>query len=182
MYKNLIENHVRGEGRKNRRQVESYALWLLRLADEPPFEKLSPDDKAHVHADLHGFMKMVLDQVPELSISAIKECHTFIRTCVAAQLNGEAYYTRIEMDYCLSLTQDKAMRWVPRGPVNLFKHKILETLSKAKARLRRCRRRGCPNRFLRTGKQEYCSPRCSGKARLLKHRAKNKTVNEPTPH
>jgi hypothetical protein len=182
MHRNAIEDDDPRERRKDRRQVEPYARWLLGLAKDPPFNGLSPDTQQRVGSDVHHYMKMLLGEVPELSMRDIKECHTFIRTCVRTLLNGEPYYTRIEVEYRLSLAEGRPINRVPRGNVNLFKQEILETLSKAKGRLRQCRRKWCPNTFLRTGKQEYCTPRCSGKARLWKYRAKKKPANDPTQH
>lgn len=182
MLRHAIEENARTDGRKDRRQIEPYALWLLGLAKDPPYDQLSPATQERVGTDIHYYMKMLLGEVPELSRRDIKECHTFIRTCVCTLLDGKPCYTRIEVRYCLNLAQNRPLTRVPRGSVNLFKQEMLETLSKAKDRLRQCRRKGCPHTFLRTGKQEYCTTQCSGKARLWKHRAKKRLANDPMQH
>ena len=153
-------------------RADDQVLWLFRFANSPPFGELLSNAQQQVCADIEDFIQTSLTE------GQGKECHTFIRTCIATLLAGNPWRSRIEVEYYLSPAQGEPLSRMPRDVVNLFKHRALETISAAKDRLRRCPRKGCPKIFLRTGKQEYCSPRCAGKARLWKHRDKKKRMRD----
>jgi hypothetical protein len=158
-------------------------LWLIGFANDPRFDVLSPDGQRSVQAGIQRFIEDISGDRPELSLNETKDCHQFIQTGVRAMLRGEAWYCRIEVEYCLSLLKGGHLEigpGVPRGNLSLFRQRVLETLSAVKDRIRHCPRQGCVKIFIRTGKQTYCTQQCSAKARLWKHRAKRKRMTDET--
>ncbi len=159
-------------------KVHAQALWLFGFANSPHFGSLLPDAQQKVYADFEGFIQTSFLEGPKPISNQVKDCHTFLRKGVRALLAGQPWSARIEVKHCLSPERGSGFSGVPKNEVELFRQRVLETISAAIDRLSRCLRRGCPKLFFRTGKQQYCTPRCAGKARLWKHRAKKKLTNE----
>lgn len=144
--------------------------WLIEVADRAPIA-----DGAEL-ADLRAEMVEFLG-LPDgtwLDDSYLKKCTRAIKDGVTLLRKGEPWTIlghrfRISRENGLSFDQ-------PREATNL-QEALIETLVRGKNTLRRCKRRGCRNLFLKQRRQEYCSKKCSGLARTRRFRQRNPSGN-----
>ena len=156
-------------------EVAAQTLWLFDLANGPKFDTLPVDIQESIGGQIEHFTGATL------SSCEINDCYKLVQIGLRALLYGKPWTTRIEVEYSLNLAKGSQLdinAAVPRGNANLFRRRMVQTLSAAKDRLRRCQRRGCVKVFLRIGKQAYCTERCAGKERLSKYRAKIKSRHD----
>ena len=151
-----------GEMEENKLDIFLKLANLGPLAQQPDFEE--------VREKIARFLGVVSDasQGDEL----IKKSYRAIRDGVALLKRGQPWTI---LGHRFRLTREKGLTLDMPGLDSNFQQVIVETLTLGKGLLRRCRRRGCPNLFVKKRRQEYCTKRCSGLARIRKHRNK-KTV------
>jgi hypothetical protein len=152
---------------------ESKLDLLLKLADrgslaqQPDFEE--------VREKIAGFLGVSNDA--SLGDELIKKSYRTIRDGVALLKRGQPWTI---FGHRFRLTREKGLRVDMPGLDSNFQQVIVETLTLGKELLRHCRRRGCPNLFVKKRRQEYCTKRCSGLARIRKHRSKKITKRVAT--
>ncbi len=146
----------------------SHARWLLDLYQQDDKEQrdLAWEVPIFLHHGHEG--EVPLTEMP------LDEVHTRcrdIRNRLLHLLRDNGWTHQITWEFHFKLSQGGTLRTTARvAEKDWLVHRVHETLMGVKDRLRKCRRRGCPYFFIRTGRRLYCSDKCAGKNRIQRFR------------
>jgi len=150
---------------------QSMALWLLSFQNTQDFEELTRQKQNQLRHELQTFSMSVGEIANDFSDNDARDFLTSMRGLFSKISKSAAVYgIRIGEYRRAGLNHSNTFTLLPstHNSTDKVAHTVYAALCILNGRLRRCR--SCGTFFIRVKRQEFCSTRCSGRARLKRHR------------